>query len=167
MAEDIWQNIPYSLDEVSVFQRGWPNVPKSWRNSSFNYHVIELRKLRSVINRMLETCRNNQELGSSLEASVRVDISDEKLKAAIDWLAKSEFNNVDVLRDWFLVSSLQIGGEPWAEVLVSEDNDIASIEIAKAKGFKCERCWHFEIEMSDNQKHPNICKRCEKVVLAL
>ncbi len=76
MAEDIWQNIPYSLEEDSVFQRGWPKAPKSWRNSSFNCHVIELRKLRSVVNRMLESCRNNQELGSSLEASVRFDISD-------------------------------------------------------------------------------------------
>jgi isoleucyl-tRNA synthetase len=167
MAEDIWQNIPYDLEEASVFQRGWPNVPRSWRNSSFNCHVTELRKLRAVINRMLENCRNNQALGSSLEASVRVDISDEKVKAAIEWLAESESNNVDVLRDWFLVSSLQIGGEPWAEVLVSEDNDYGSVEIAKARGFKCERCWHYEIEMSKNPQHSNICKRCEKVVLAI
>ena len=167
MAEDIWQNIPYSLKEDSVFQRGWPQVPESWRNNSHNVHVAELRKLRTVINRMLESCRSNQELGSSLEASVRVDISDEKVKNAIEWLSHSESNKVDVLRDWFLVSSLQIGGEPWAEVLVSEDNDIASVDIAKAKGFKCERCWHYEVEMSQNQNHPNICTRCEKVVLAI
>ena len=116
---------------------------------------------------MLESCRSNQELGSSLEASVRVDISNEKVENAIEWLSHSESNKVDVLRDWFLVSSLQIGGEPWAEVLVSEDNDIASVDIAKAKGFKCERCWHYEVEMSQNKNHPNICTRCEKVVLAI
>jgi len=115
----------------------------------------------------LESCRNNQDLGSSLEASVRVDICDEKVQAAIDWLSKRESNKVDVLRDWFLVSSLQIGGDPWAEVLVSEDNDIASVDIAKARGLKCERCWHYEVEMSKNIKHPNICSRCEKVVLAI
>ena len=114
---------------------------------------------------MLESCRSDQELGSSLEASVRVDISDEKVKNAIKWLSHSEYNNVDVLRDWFLVSSLQIGGEPWAEVLVSEDNDIASVDIAKAKGFKCERCWHYKVEINQNKKYPNICNRCEKVVL--
>ena len=116
---------------------------------------------------MLETCRTNKELGSSLEASIRVEISDKKVEAAIDWLSQNESNKVDVLRDWLLVSQLQIGGEPWAEVLVSEDNDLASIEIAKTRGFKCERCWHYEIEMSKNQQHPNICKRCEKVVLAI
>ncbi len=167
MAEDIWQNIPYDLEEDSVFQRGWPVVPESWRNKSLNVHVAELRKLRAVINRMLESCRNNQELGSSLEASVRVEIFDEKVKDAIEWLSKSESNKVDVLRDWFLVSSLQIGGEPWAEVLVSEDNDIASVDIAKAKGLKCDRCWHYEVEISQNPSHPNICTRCEQVVLAM
>ena len=116
---------------------------------------------------MLESCRHNQELGSSLEASVRVDSLDEKVQAAIEWLAQSESNKVDVLRDWLLVSSLQIGGEPWAEVLVSEDNDLASVEIAKARGFKCERCWHYQTEMSKNQQYPNICTRCEKVILSI
>jgi len=167
MAEDIWQNIPYSLEEISVFNRGWPKVPEEWIDKSLNEHVTELRKLRSVINRMLETCRNNQELGSSLEAAVRIDLSDEKLQAAVEWLSQGETNSVDVLRDWFLVSSLQIGGEPWAEVLVSEDNNIALVDIAKARGVKCERCWHYEVEMSKNKKHPNICFRCEKVVLDL
>ncbi|MBW3041297.1 isoleucine--tRNA ligase [Prochlorococcus marinus] len=167
MAEDIWQNIPYSLEEISVFKRGWPKAPEIWRNNSLNEHVVELRKLRTVINRMLESCRNKQELGSSLEASVRVDITDEKVRTAIEWLSGCESNNVDVLRDWFLVSSLQIGGEPWAEVLVSEESDIASVDIAKARGFKCERCWHYEIEMSNNKIHTNICKRCEKVVIAI
>ncbi len=165
MAEDIWQNIPYDLEEVSVFQRGWPVAPDLWRNQSLNVHVSELRKLRTFINRMLESCRNNQELGSSLEASVRIEICDVKVQNAIEWLSKSESNKVDVLRDWFLVSSLQIGGEPWAEVLVSETNDLASVDISKARGFKCERCWHYEVEMSKSQKYSNICKRCEKVVL--
>ena len=114
---------------------------------------------------MLETCRNKQEIGSSLEASVRVEISDKKIKDAIEWLSTCESNGVDVLRDWFLVSSLQIGGEPWAEVLLSEENDVASVDISKAKGFKCERCWHYESKMSRNQDHPNICNRCERIVM--
>jgi len=31
MAEDIRQNIPYSTEEKSVFQRGWPIFPQSWK----------------------------------------------------------------------------------------------------------------------------------------
>ena len=167
MAEDIWQNIPYELEEISVFERGWPEVPETWRNNTLNEHFREILKLRTVINRMLESCRNNQNLGSSLQASVRLDITDEKVNAAIKWLSKSEDNNVDILRDWFLVSSLQIGGEPWAEVLVSEKNEMGTFDIAKARGFKCKRCWHYEIAMCKNKEHPNICSRCEKVVLAI
>ena len=57
-------------------------------------------------------------------------------------------------------SSLQIGGEPWAEVLVSEESDLASVDIAKAKGFKCERCWHYLPDVGLNANHPDICGRC-------
>tara|TARA_B100000700_G_scaffold297291_1_gene362055 strand:+ start:1162 stop:4071 length:2910 start_codon:yes stop_codon:yes gene_type:complete len=167
MAEDIWQNIPYKLEETSVFQRGWPKVPETWRDNSLNNHVSELRKLRTVINRMLENCRNTQELGSSLQASVRVDITDENVKSAVEWLSQSESNSVDLLKDWFLVSSLQIGGEPWAEVLVSEETEIANVDIAKARGFKCERCWHYEMVMSKTKEHPNICARCEEVIVSI
>ena len=87
--------------------------------------------------------------------------------SGLEWLDKNGDPEIDGLRDWLLISHLQIGGEPWAEVLVSEYNNFASVEIAKARGFKCERCWHYEIEMSKDQQHPNICKRCEKVVLAI
>ncbi len=165
MAEDIWQNIPYKLEEKSVFQRGWPIAPKSWKDSSLNIHISKIRKLRTVINRMLESCRSKQELGSSLEASVRIEISDPGIKESINWLSMHSENNVDVLRDWFLVSNLQIGGEPWAEVLLSEDNDIGTIEITKARGMKCERCWHYVNQLSKNDNYPDICGRCEKIVL--
>ena len=74
---------------------------------------------------------------------------------------------VDRLFDWLIVSKVQIGGEPWAEVLFSEEDSMGIIEVSKARGLKCERCWHYEVEMSKNQKHPNICNRCEKVVLAI
>ena len=46
MAEDIWQNIPYSTKEESVFKRGWPNFPDSWINPELNIHISNLRKLR-------------------------------------------------------------------------------------------------------------------------
>ena len=59
-----------------------------------------------------------------------------------------------------MVSSLQISGEPWAEVLASEHNDLASIEIAKARGFKCERCWHYTDDVGLDSEYNDICQRC-------
>ena len=73
-------------------------------------------------------------------------------------------NDIDCLRDWLLVSQLQIGGEPWAEVFVSKKTELANIEISRARGKKCERCWHYEKDVGINEDHSGICKRCIKVL---
>ena len=74
---------------------------------------------------------------------------------------------VDNLRDWLLVSHLQLGGEPWAEILISKETEIGIIEIAKAKGIKCDRCWHFETDIGMNHEHPKICSRCFNIIQRL
>ncbi len=164
MAEDIWQNIPYDVDEDSVFLRGWPVPDDAWRDKTLVEPMHELRELRSAVNRVIEDCRNQQEIGASLEASVRVDPVSSALKNALNWLNDSGNQEVDGLRDWLIVSQLQIGGEPWAEVLASHKSELALIEIARARGLKCERCWHYESDIGSNENHPTICSRCIEVL---
>ena len=62
MAEDIWQNLPYEVEETSIFQRGWPTVPADWRDPSLSEPIQRLRELRAAVNRVLEECRSQQEL---------------------------------------------------------------------------------------------------------
>ena len=64
-------------------------------------------------------------------------------------------SSVDNFRDWLLVSHLQIGGEPWAEILISQDFDFGTVEIAKARGYKCGRCWHYKEDVGLNNENPN------------
>ncbi len=164
MAEDIWQNIPYDLLEESVFLRGWPKVPELWRDESLLKPLHILRELRIEVNRVLEACRSRGELGASLEASVRIDIRNQQLKESIDWLCQKGDQEVDVLRDWLLVSNLQLGGEPWAEVLSSKENELAYIEIGRARGLKCARCWHYENDIGQHSFHSSLCGRCIDVL---
>ncbi|QBE67980.1 isoleucine--tRNA ligase [Synechococcus sp. WH 8101] len=165
MAEDIWQNLPYAVAEDSVFRRGWPVVPDTWRDESLNAPMQQLRDLRGAVNRVLEECRSHQELGASLEAAVRVDARSETLQSALTWLADHGDPEVDGLRDWLLVSQLQLGGEPWAELLASDDaNPLAVIEVARARGEKCERCWHYESDIGQHADHPSLCGRCVAVL---
>lgn len=165
MAEDIWQNLPYAVAEDSVFRRGWPVVPDSWRDESLNAPMQQLRDLRGAVNRVLEECRSRQELGASLEAAVRVDARSASLQSALTWLADHGDPEVDGLRDWLLVSQLQLGGEPWAELLASDDaNPLAVIEVARARGEKCERCWHYESDIGQHADHPSLCGRCVAVL---
>ena len=61
-------------------------------------------------------------------------------------------------------AQLQLGGEPWAEVLASHDDELASIEVSRARGTKCERCWHYEGDVGQHPEHPHICGRCVGVL---
>ena len=160
MAEDIWQNLPYSVGEVSVFQRGWPTVPQEWRDETLSAPVQELRDLRAAVNKVLEECRSRQELGASLESAVRIEARKPELKSALDWLRDNGDVEVDGLRDWLLVSQLQLGGEPWAELLASQDDANAVIEVSRARGIKCDRCWHYEGDVGQHPGHATVCGRC-------
>ncbi|MGB1621274.1 MAG: isoleucine--tRNA ligase [Synechococcus sp.] len=164
MAEDIWQNLPYAVEEGSVFHRGWPEVPEAWRAPSLSAPIQQLRELRGAVNRVLEDCRSRQELGASLEGAVRIEARNPELQSALHWLDAHGDAEVDGLRDWLLVSQLQLGGEPWAEVLASQDDDLALIEVARARGRKCDRCWHYESDIGQHPDHPEICGRCVSVL---
>ena len=164
MAEDIWQNIPYENKEESVFKRGWPKISDQCINKSVVEPIKHLRQLRTEVNKCLEECRSSNNLGSSLEAAVRIDISNKTILESIDWINQSGNKDVDNLRDWLLVSNLQLGGEPWAEILISKDTEIGVIEISKARGYKCDRCWHFENDIGTSSEHPKICGRCIKIL---
>jgi len=164
MAEDIWQNLPYEVEETSVFHRGWPTVPVDWRDPSLSEPIQRLRELRAAVNRVLEDCRSRQELGASLEAAVRIETRNPELQSALNWLNENGDAEADGLRDWLLVSQLQLGGEPWAELLADQTDDTATIEVSRARGIKCERCWHYESDIGQHSQHPTLCGRCCKVL---
>ncbi len=167
IAEDIWQNIPYSLKEKSVFQRGWPESHLEWKNESLVLPISLIRKLRSDVNRMMEDCRTKKLLGSSLEASIRIEVEDNQLKEAIAYIEKSSYRDTDNLKDWLLVSNVQIDGEPWAEVLVSQNFDFGTIEIAKSRGQKCARCWHYKQDIGISNQYPTLCGRCIDIMSSI
>ncbi|HRD41829.1 MAG TPA: zinc finger domain-containing protein, partial [Prochlorococcaceae cyanobacterium AMR_MDS_5431] len=75
---------------------------------------------------------------------------------------------VDILRDWLLVSQLQLGGKtfPGRTDITKANNEIdnVTIHITKADGQKCERCWHYEEEVGKNQESSSLCYRCVEVL---
>ena len=168
MAEDIWQNLPYPVAEASVFERGWPTAPDSWRQPQLEPPMERIAALRALVNRQLESCRSSGSLGASLEAQVQLELSEGEstaaLRSALDWLASSPHPGVDNLADWLLVSQLQQGGSPPAAVLADISEDGVTVRIAKADGQKCERCWHYETDIGQHSAHPSLCGRCVAVL---
>jgi isoleucyl-tRNA synthetase len=80
MAEDIWQNLPYSTPYKSVFQAGWVQVEEEWKHPEMSELWQKLRKVRGEVNQVMEEARKNKAIGSSLEAKVLLYVSDTELR---------------------------------------------------------------------------------------
>ena len=191
MAEDIWQNLPYPVAEASVFERGWPTVPASWRDTSLEAPLGEILALRAQVNRQLEACRKQggkgapaaasasadapgtpTGIGASLEAQVQLELSEGEgtaaLRQALALLEASPHASVDNLADWLLVSAVQFGGQAPAALLAEASEGGVTVRIARAEGSKCERCWHYETDVAEHQLSATvagqICGRCRSTL---
>ncbi|MGB8776248.1 MAG: zinc finger domain-containing protein [Terriglobales bacterium] len=38
------------------------------------------------------------------------------------------------------------------------------IEVRKADGTKCERCWNYSIHVGEDNNYPTVCERCSAVL---
>jgi len=62
----------------------------------------------------------------------------------------------DQLRETFIVS----------RVTLSTGTDVkeVKVEVKKAEGEKCGRCWVYDTSVGRNAGHPTICRRCVKTI---
>ncbi len=166
MAEDIWQNLPYPVVETSVFERGWPTAAEAWRRPELEPPMAAILELRALVNRQLEVCRAEGQLGASLEAQVQLELTEgsSALVDALTWLGGSAHPEVDNLADWLLVSDLCIDGAGQVQVLQEAEVAGVRVRIARAAGQKCERCWHYETDIGSHSSHPSLCGRCVAVL---
>ena len=164
MAEDIWQNIPYAMEEKSVFQRGWPIYPKSWINPELNENIFNLRQLRVEINKAIEGCRTQQIIGAALETEVNFIPKNDEVKNSLSWLDKFGNKEVDLYSDWLIVSKFNIVKNLSEDYLIFDNNEFGKIQILKAKGHKCDRCWHYKEFTVKGIENTKLCKRCSKII---
>ena len=106
--------------------------------------VIEA--LRDKVNAALEAARSEKKIGKSLEAAVTVTVPE-----AEGWLAETPN-----LADLLIVS----------QVTVQTGSEVA-VEVRKAEGGKCERCWKVLPAVGADAEHPALCPRCAAAVRSL
>ena len=164
MAEDIWQNIPYKKKSKSVFQRGWPSFPDSWRNSELNQHVSNLRNLRVEINKAIEGCRNRQIIGAALETEVNFLPENQSINQSLSWLNNFGNKEVDSYSDWLIISNFRKVEDLSDNSLITEKNEFGKIQVLKAKGKKCDRCWHYQELTFQGIGNTKLCKRCSSII---
>ena len=101
--------------------------PDKFKNEQLTERWSQLIKIRDVCNISIEEKRANKEIGSSLEAELKIKLN-EKYKDIISKVDLSEL---------CIVSKTQINFDEGSDILV---------ETKKALGDKCPVCWKISVE---------------------
>jgi isoleucyl-tRNA synthetase len=112
-----------------------------------------LRSVRDQVLKALEEARNNKLIGTGLEAQVTV--------AAPDPVYSVLSRHAGQLRYLFIVSAValtQASGNGTGGV---------HVEVKKADGAKCERCWNYSTHVGEDKTYPTVCERCSAVLKQL
>ena len=145
--EDGLKPSPTSSPDLQKFVDRFADKADKEGNTAWN----ELRRVRDDVLKALEEARNNKLIGTGLEAQVLITAAD-PLRAL---LKRHEAE----LRYLFIVSAVQ------TRLAASPDGaEALKVEIKKAEGQKCERCWNYSIHVGENKNYPTICERCSAVL---
>ncbi len=116
----------YSLvnnKEESIHEHSFVAIPSKWQNTELNEKWIKLFKIKQEANIAIEEKRANKEIGSSLEAELKIT-TDKKNFDLLEGLDLAEY---------FITSK--------AEKEKIEDAKGTKIIVKKTTGKKCPRCW--------------------------
>ena len=156
--------LPFTMDEFNKNLPGerkenpqlldFPTVKEV--NEALLEEYETLLELRANVLKELEEERNANVIHSSQEASVKLNVKDESLKALVDSLS------LDLLSKVFVVSEVTLC--PGAELVLKSDKvDVSAVH---HPGRRCDRCWNYghEDDVEEQADGTFLCKRCQKVM---
>ena len=149
-AEEVWKYMPHKDGEnlESVMLNYYPKVNAKFENEALEIKWERLIKIKDEVAKKLEKARAEKEIGLSLEAKVILFAEAEEH----DFIE----NNKELLKDICMVSGLEV-----SENRRNLDEQVElGVQVQKADGFKCERCWSYSTTVGKNKKHPTICQDC-------
>jgi len=150
--EEVWQHLRKSAgDPESVHLALFPEPDQltSGLTSDQKKQLADWEKLIAVRNEVLKALegpRQNKFIGAPLEALVRLHAGDELYPL----LEKCR----DELAGLFIVSQVEL----------EHGSDPLRVEIERARGIKCERCWKYTTDVGQNSEFPTVCVACADAV---
>jgi isoleucyl-tRNA synthetase len=149
-ADEVWRNMRLPAGSpASVHMAMFPAPAElaSGLSADRTANWDKLMGVRDTVLKSLEVARQEKYIGSSLEARVRLKAGAELLP-----LLKSYAAELPAL---FIVSEVTI--EPAANV------DLA-VDVERAGGVKCERCWKYKHDIGCATAYPTVCASCAAAV---
>ncbi len=158
--EEVWQHLPKMAGRPeSVHLAKFPAAVDVLGSDSVPEHDAQqqewttLLAVREQALKALEEARNSKNIGKSLEAQLVITAAEPAYSA----LARHR----DQLRYLFIVSAVTLA--PGS----GNGTSGVHIEVKKADGAKCERCWNYSTHVGEDQAYPTLCERCSPVVRGL
>jgi len=143
-ADDLWRYLPGSRSE-SVHLQAFQSVD-GFADRSVAEAWTRLLAVRETVNAALEGKRKDKVIGTSLGARVVLTASGP--------VARLLDEHRDDLPMLFIVSDLELKLGPL------DGADSVSVEVEKAPGTKCERCWRIVPATSTSPEWAGLCPRC-------
>ncbi len=106
-----------------------------------------LLPIRDEVLKALDTAREDKVIGKSLEAAVFLRAGGELYNLLDEFAAE--------LPMWFIVSQVEVQRGP---------SETLEINVERARGDKCERCWKFTTDVGSDDDFPTVCGSCSGVV---
>jgi isoleucyl-tRNA synthetase len=117
-----------------------------------------LRTVRTEVNKVMEQARNAKLIGSSLEAKVYLQITDETLAATVASV-DSELRYLLLASQVAVVTKFPMDGAAVEKAFFGKTDGL-EIAVVPADGEKCARCWNYSTAVGESVEHPHICERC-------
>ncbi len=149
-SDEIWKFMPHSSDVDSrhVVYNEMPALVDVDTDDEFVARWDRIHELRDAVKKSIELSVSQKLIKSSLEASVKLVCSGDEYK----FIKSVE----DELKTAFIVSGVEVVEDSSASKL--------QVEINKAEGEKCERCWSYSITVGEDKDNPCVCARCAAIL---
>jgi isoleucyl-tRNA synthetase len=152
-SEEVWTHMPKLPGEPdSVHLVVFPEdaALRSNLDAKAKAEWEKLHSLRAKVLQDLERSRTQKFLNASLESKVRLRSNGSYLE-----LLQEHAKDLPAL---FIVSQVDVlpfdGTEP------ANRPEPFQVEILRADGAKCERCWNYSTHVGENTSYPGVCERC-------
>ena len=141
-AEEAWEVFNRN-PERCIFEEEWYALPASRLDPSVINGWWDVRNTREIANKKIEEKRAAGLVGSSLQAELDIHASGRVLE--------SMKRLGDDLRFVFITSRATVHHREGAGL---------EVDVAPSAHKKCERCWHYRVDVGADAAHPEICGRC-------
>jgi len=145
--DELWRMLPGER-EASVHMALFPQELDQWKDAGLIERWAVLATVRDQVNLQLEEKRKDKTIGANLSARVIVE-PDAATAAMLE-------DYRDFLPTLFGVSEVAL--KPQASSPKPEGG--LRVEVVKAEGAKCERCWRYVPDVSQDADRAGLCPRC-------